>query len=186
MQLQSHCTPSRGTSTLHHDCNTSAHRRHLLLHPIGGRISCGSILPPIGGLHLHGDYTDICRQPDDHTGSRVFWHQAYSNTLPTCLDADRVERYGWLLVFGLDLALGLTTGTGTRKGWCWVSPQDLVRQHPCRGGVKCISGLIYEETRGVHKIFLENVRFFHSSLLFYMTHCHSWLGSGLTLFSIWC
>ncbi|XP_074327797.1 histone H4-like, partial [Apium graveolens] len=26
-----------------------------------------------------------------------------------------------------------------------------------RGGVKRISGLIYEETRGVHKIFLENV-----------------------------
>ena len=66
---------------------------------------------------------------------------------------------------------GLTTGTGTRKGWCWVSPQDLVWQHPCRGGVKCISGLIYEETRGVHEIFLENVHFFHSSLLFYMTHC---------------
>ena len=72
MQLQSHCTPSRGTSTLHHDCNTSAHRQHLLLHPIGGRISCGSILPSIGGLHLHGDYTDIRRQPDDHTGGRVF------------------------------------------------------------------------------------------------------------------
>jgi len=45
MQLQSHCTPSRGTATLHHDCNTSAHWRHLLLHPIGGRISCGTILP---------------------------------------------------------------------------------------------------------------------------------------------
>jgi hypothetical protein len=27
-----------------------------------------------------------------------------------------------------------------------------------RGGVKRISGLIYEETRGVLKIFLENVR----------------------------
>ncbi|KAG5613236.1 hypothetical protein H5410_024517 [Solanum commersonii] len=26
-----------------------------------------------------------------------------------------------------------------------------------QGGVKCISGLIYEETRGVLKIFLENV-----------------------------
>jgi len=75
MQLQSHSTPSRGTATLHHDCNTSAHRQHLLLHPIGGRISCGTILPPIGGLHLHGDYTDIRRQPDDHTGGRVFWHQ---------------------------------------------------------------------------------------------------------------
>ena len=59
----------------------SAHRRHFL-HPIGGCISCGSILPPIGGLHLHGDYTDIRRQPDNHTGGRVFWHQAYSNTLP--------------------------------------------------------------------------------------------------------
>ena len=27
----------------------------------------------------------------------------------------------------------------------------------CRSGVKCISGLIYEETHGVLKVFLENV-----------------------------
>ena len=29
--------------------------------------------------------------------------------------------------------------------------------HTCTGGVKRISGLIYEETRGVLKVFLENV-----------------------------
>ncbi|XP_034152234.1 histone H4-like isoform X1 [Esox lucius] len=32
-----------------------------------------------------------------------------------------------------------------------------IRRLACRGGVKCISGLIYEETRGVLKVFLENV-----------------------------
>jgi len=34
-----------------------------------------------------------------------------------------------------------------------------IRRLARRGGVKRISGLIYEETRGVLKIFLENVRF---------------------------
>jgi histone H3/H4 len=33
-----------------------------------------------------------------------------------------------------------------------------IRRLARRGGVKRISGLIYEETRGVLKIFLENVR----------------------------
>ena len=42
-----------------------------------------------------------------------------------------------------------------------------IRRLARRGGVKRISGLIYEETRGVLKIFLENVSgltpyFFHS------------------------
>lgn len=37
-----------------------------------------------------------------------------------------------------------------------------IRRLARRGGVKRISGLIYEETRGVLKIFLENVR--HSAL----------------------
>jgi hypothetical protein len=74
---------------------------------------------------------------------------------------------------------------GTRKGRCQTPPKDSSRQHPGyheastwygnidnhshahifqairrlarRGGVKRISGLIYEETRGVLKIFLENV-----------------------------
>ncbi|XP_061168695.1 uncharacterized protein LOC133177827 [Saccostrea echinata] len=32
-----------------------------------------------------------------------------------------------------------------------------IRRLARRGGVKRISGLIYEETRGVHKVFLENV-----------------------------
>ena len=36
-----------------------------------------------------------------------------------------------------------------------------IRRLARRGGVKRISGLIYEETRGVLKIFLENVRLFH-------------------------
>lgn len=40
-----------------------------------------------------------------------------------------------------------------------------IRRLARRGGVKRISGLIYEETRGVLKIFLENV-----SQTFYATH----------------
>ncbi|GFQ05150.1 histone h4, partial [Phtheirospermum japonicum] len=35
--------------------------------------------------------------------------------------------------------------------------KSAIRRLACRGGVKRISGLIYEETRGVLKIFLENV-----------------------------
>jgi len=39
-----------------------------------------------------------------------------------------------------------------------------IRRLARRGGVKRISGLIYEETRGVLKIFLENVSELPSSL----------------------
>jgi hypothetical protein len=35
----------------------------------------------------------------------------------------------------------------------------------CRDGVKHISGLIYEETRGVLKIFLQNVSCYHYSFV---------------------
>ena len=45
-----------------------------------------------------------------------------------------------------------------------------IRRLARRGGVKRISGLIYEETRGVLKIFLENVRFL-SSLRLSLSHC---------------
>ena len=40
-----------------------------------------------------------------------------------------------------------------------------IRRLARRGGVKRISGLIYEETRGVLKIFLENVRTFRLTTL---------------------
>ena len=40
-----------------------------------------------------------------------------------------------------------------------------IRRLARRGGVKRISGLIYEETRGVLKIFLENVRLLWSFLI---------------------
>ncbi|TKR79931.1 hypothetical protein L596_014079 [Steinernema carpocapsae] len=60
---------------------------------------------------------------------------------------------------------------GTRQGRRQASSQGPPRQHPGnheaghpairrlarRGGVKRISGLIYEETRGVLKVFLESV-----------------------------
>jgi histone H3/H4 len=40
-----------------------------------------------------------------------------------------------------------------------------IRRLARRGGVKRISGLIYEETRGVLKIFLENVSCFYLDYL---------------------
>ena len=56
-----------------------------------------------------------------------------------------------------------------------------IRRLARRGGVKRISGLIYEETRGVLKVFLENVirdaviifiLFFNKSALFRATKCN--------------
>ena len=38
-----------------------------------------------------------------------------------------------------------------------TTPKRAIRRLARRGGVKRISGLIYEETRGVLKVFLENV-----------------------------
>jgi histone H4 len=44
-----------------------------------------------------------------------------------------------------------------------------IRRLARRGGVKRISGLIYEETRGVLKIFLENVRYVQFSVSLILT-----------------
>ena len=55
------------------------------------------------------------------------------------------------------------SGTGITK--------PAIRRLARRGGVKRISGLIYEETRGVLKIFLENVSIpaiFRHSLFIYI------------------
>ena len=49
----------------------------------------------------------------------------------------------------------------------YVLNGQAIRRLARRGGVKRISGLIYEETRGVLKIFLENVCLDHSYL-----YCH--------------
>ena len=46
-----------------------------------------------------------------------------------------------------------------------------IRRLARRGGVKRISGLIYEETRGVLKIFLENVSPYSISLLHLWCSC---------------
>ena len=67
-----------------------------------------------------------------------------------------------------------------RRGLLWLSllhslthrvgiTKPAIRRLARRGGVKRISGLIYEETRGVLKIFLENVR--HFFLLYSFPHC---------------
>jgi len=45
-----------------------------------------------------------------------------------------------------------------------------IRRLARRGGVKRISGLIYEETRGVLKIFLENVCRINPYPRFHLTH----------------
>ena len=55
---------------------------------------------------------------------------------------------------------GESTWDGFRL--CWLTDsggitKPAIRRLARRGGVKRISGLIYEETRGVLKIFLENV-----------------------------
>ena len=49
----------------------------------------------------------------------------------------------------------------------WLSgiTKPAIRRLARRGGVKRISGLIYEETRGVLKIFLENVSLNHVYLI---------------------
>uniref|UniRef100_M8CLV9 Histone H4 n=1 Tax=Aegilops tauschii TaxID=37682 RepID=M8CLV9_AEGTA len=46
---------------------------------------------------------------------------------------------------------------GFNQNLSWAARSRRVRRLARRGGVKRISGLIYEETRGVLKIFLENV-----------------------------
>ena len=48
-------------------------------------------------------------------------------------------------------------GSDSRTGHAGIT-KPAIRRLARRGGVKRISGLIYEETRGVLKIFLENVR----------------------------
>ena len=57
---------------------------------------------------------------------------------------------------------GLGKGVPRGTGRCCVttsraSQKPAIRRLARRGGVKRISGLIYEETRGVLKVFLENV-----------------------------
>ncbi|CEQ41247.1 SPOSA6832_02966 [Sporobolomyces salmonicolor] len=53
------------------------------------------------------------------------------------------------------------SGSGTRRDGLRDNIQGItkpaIRRLARRGGVKRISGLIYEETRGVLKIFLENI-----------------------------
>ncbi|PAV58975.1 hypothetical protein WR25_23140 [Diploscapter pachys] len=48
-------------------------------------------------------------------------------------------------------------GKGLGKGGAKRHRKPAIRRLARRGGVKRISGLIYEETRGVLKMFLENV-----------------------------
>uniref|UniRef100_A0A8C2TFX1 Histone H4 n=1 Tax=Coturnix japonica TaxID=93934 RepID=A0A8C2TFX1_COTJA len=52
-------------------------------------------------------------------------------------------------------AFSLKEGLSKPAAFCITKPA--IRRLARRGGVKRISGLIYEETRGVLKVFLENV-----------------------------
>ena len=58
------------------------------------------------------------------------------------------------------------------RGFTLGITKPAIRRLARRGGVKRISGLIYEETRGVLKIFLENVRLLFVRLwqLSFLTH----------------
>ena len=72
------------------------------------------------------------------------------------------------------MLLDLNAIFGSADSWTGIT-KPAIRRLARRGGVKRISGLIYEETRGVLKIFLENVSipchflpftlYLHSSLL---------------------
>ncbi len=55
----------------------------------------------------------------------------------------RVRRFCGQVLYSHDGRIGIT--------------KPAIHRLARRGGVKCISGLIYEETRAVLKIFLENV-----------------------------
>jgi hypothetical protein len=79
-----------------------------------------------------------------------------------------------------------------RRGLPWTSllhplthrvgiTKPAIRRLARRGGVKRISGLIYEETRGVLKIFLENVRHLFLLLLYsFSSSCRSFVIPSLT------
>ena len=54
-----------------------------------------------------------------------------------------------------------------------------IRRLARRGGVKRISGLIYEETRGVLKVFLENVV---RDAVTYTEHARRKTGNGIIFF----
>ena len=64
-----------------------------------------------------------------------------------------------ILLVGTDFCAGLAVRQ--RRSLCADNIQGItkpaIRRLARRGGVKRISGLIYEETRGVLKVFLENV-----------------------------
>ena len=61
------------------------------------------------------------------------------------------------------------SGTGRSGGTIFKVLQPAIRRLARRGGVKRISGLIYEETRGVLMIFLSNVI---RDAIVYSEHAH--------------
>jgi hypothetical protein len=68
-----------------------------------------------------------------------------SVTARSCVTTSRVSRNPYVLLLAFIVFLGP------------IPHPQAIRRLARRGGVKRISGLIYEETRGVLKIFLENV-----------------------------
>ena len=68
-----------------------------------------------------------------------------SATARSCVTTSKVSRSPYVILLEFLASLGPTLHL------------QAIRRLARRGGVKRISGLIYEETRGVLKIFLENV-----------------------------
>ena len=51
-----------------------------------------------------------------------------------------------------------------------------------RGGVKCISGLTHKETRGVHKVFLENL--IHESVTYMEDACRLMVTAMVVVYAL--
>jgi histone H4 len=123
---------------------------------------------PLASLLFHRNHHHLSRRarPHQHPSSPP----PPPHYLSQCLDAARAARYAHLAVCSLVLCPnGPRCSQGLGKGGAKRHRKILrdniqgitkpaIRRLARRGGVKRISGLIYEETRGVLKIFLENVR----------------------------
>ncbi|KAI0259152.1 histone-fold-containing protein [Gloeopeniophorella convolvens] len=77
-------------------------------------------------------------------------NSSHLSNLLSCLDAERAERVS-------ESAGGAKRHRKILRDNIQGITKPAIRRLARRGGVKRISGLIYEETRGVLKIFLENV-----------------------------
>ncbi len=117
---------------------------------------------------FHSHFSPRRRRRRQHTHTPLSPTTTTNSPLQQCLDAERAERDSERAAQSVTARFPVTTSkVRLRLPFCIRSDSDLlcsgitkpaIRRLARRGGVKRISGLIYEETRGVLKIFLENVR----------------------------